>query len=446
MIPCYLRILFVFLCASLWAPAVAQTRYILQTTPGVDPAALAAKYQLSIEKSWRGERRNSYAVRAVGTPSETLLNAVRIESGVLEIEPDAELRGAEAEPRSKARGAVEGLGEQLAAKDTVTYYRSQVRAGYVTQPATRIIGLVEALQICGGSTATVAIIDTGIDPNHPALRDSVLPGYDFTRDLPGTASELTDLDQSTVAILDQSTVAILDNKQTLVALNQSTVAILDQSTVAILDGEKLPAAFGHGTMVAGIVHLVAPLARILPLKAFRADGTASLSDIARAIYFAADNGATVISMSFSMSTASAELSNAIAYATGKGILCVASAGNEGMDRKVYPAALSKVLGVGSVNNSDRRSPFSNFGGSVRTAAPGEAIITTYPGNNYAGVWGTSFSTAEVAGAVALMQQIRPRASFGYFADALDHGKKVSQDMGDSRLSLLSSLLYCLRND
>ena len=62
----------------------------------------------------------------------------------------------------------------------------------------------------------------------------------------------------------------------------------------------MPVAFGHGTMVAGLIHLVAPTARIMPLKAFRADGTSTLADILRAIYFAADNGARVINMSFSL--------------------------------------------------------------------------------------------------------------------------------------------------
>ena len=112
---------------------------------------------------------------------------------------------------------------------------------------------------------------------------------------------------------------------------------------------------------------------------------------------------------------------------------------------MYPAAFQKVLGVGSTNYSDRRSPFSNFGGSVRIAAPGEAVITTYPGNNYAGVWGTSFSTAQVAGTAALMQQVRPGASFDAIKDALDHGYKISQDMGDARLALVASIYYCLRN-
>ena len=77
-------------------------------------------------------------------------------------------------------------------------------------------------------------------------------------------------------------------KNTVAMVSQSTAAILDQSTAAILDYNNLPHAFGHCTMVAGIVHLVAPSAQILPLKAFSGDGTANLSNILRAVYFAAD--------------------------------------------------------------------------------------------------------------------------------------------------------------
>jgi subtilisin family serine protease len=267
-----------------------------------------------------------------------------------------------------------------------------------------------------------------------------MTGYDFTRDQPG-ASEFADLNQSTVAILDQSTVAILDGKIFPVALNQSTVAILDQSTVAILDG-GLPKSFGHGTMVAGLVHLVAPTARILPLKAFRADGTANLSDIVRAIRYAADNGATVLSMSFTFSTLSPDLQSAIQYAVSKGVICVASAGNNGSERAYYPAALEQVIGVGSTNYSDLRSPFSNYDNSAVTAAPGEAIVTTYPGNNYAAAWGTSFSAPLVAGAVALFDTVRPKLKIDDLDDVMSSGVAIHQNMG-ARLDLVKALTYCL---
>jgi hypothetical protein len=90
-------------------------------------------------------------------------------------------------------------------------------------------------------------------------------------------------------------------------VNQSTAAVLEQSTAAVLEGSQY-AAFGHGTMVLGVVHLVAPTAQLLPLKTFKSDGTANLSDILRAIYYAVQQGnANVINMSFEMKISSTEL-------------------------------------------------------------------------------------------------------------------------------------------
>jgi len=109
-------------------------------------------------------------------------------------------------------------------------------------------------------------------------------------------------------------------------VNQSTAAVLDQSTAAVLDGNPQYAAFGHGTMVLGVVHLVAPKAQLMPLKAFRSDGTGFLTDILRAIYYAVQNGANVINMSFNTKTNSPEFSRLWTMPTGKASLAPASAG------------------------------------------------------------------------------------------------------------------------
>jgi subtilisin family serine protease len=316
----------------------------------------------------------------------------------------------------------------------------------VTQRGTQMVQLPEEQASFGTGLGIVAIIDTGVDTGHPALRGSLVPGYDFTRNSADTVSELTDLDQSTVVILDQLASVPLETKVVPIALSQSTVVILDQSTVVILDNDMFPEDFGHGTMVAGLVHLIAPTAQIMPLKAFHADGSANLSDIVRAIRYAADNGASVISMSFDMPVLSAELQSAVTYAESKGAILVAAAGNEGKSESVYPAALSGVIGVGSVNFEDRRSPFSNYGRAARLSAPGEALITTFPGNNYAGVWGTSFSTALVSGAVTLMRQLQPRLHSSDLMDCLEAGAQIDQGMGDARLDLVRSLTACVHPD
>jgi subtilisin family serine protease len=419
-----------------------QTRYILEAHPA-DLSGILSRHGLILDQTLRTGASGFYKVEAPMAVDPTKLDAeMEKDKAVIEFESDSEVESPESGSRAVITPSLDALSTTILNQDVMPYYGSTVKSGYVNQPATGLIELAPALAQFAPGNTIVAVIDTGIDPNLPALHGVLVNGYDFTRDLPGTASELADLDQSTVAILDQSTVAILDRKNTPVVLNQSTVAILDQSTVAILDPLKLPSAFGHGTMVSGLIHLVAPGARIMPLKAFHADGTSNISDVIRAVYYAVDNGAKVINMSFSTTVTSSTLSSAIAYAASHGVICVASAGNDGQRELVYPAGLSGVIGVGSTNSHDKRSPFSNYGTrSSQTAAPGEAVITLYPGNNYAGVWGTSFSTALVSGAMALLLNLNPHVETGDLGDWLEHGKPIDMDMGDSRLDVLSMLTY-----
>jgi subtilisin family serine protease len=116
-------------------------------------------------------------------------------------------------------------------------------------------------------------------------------------------------------------------------------------------------------------------------------------------------------MSFSTQQNSPLLQKALDDANSKGIILVSSAGNDGNANPVWPAAYSNVIGVGSTNDSDIRSLFSNYGVDSTLAAPGEALITTYPSSNfglqqhYAEVWGTSFSAPLVSGTAALLVDI-----------------------------------------
>jgi subtilisin family serine protease len=174
---------------------------------------------------------------------------------------------------------------------------------------------------------------------------------------------------------------------------------------------------------------------------FHAAGNSDLYDIVRAVYYAADNGAKVINMSFSLPDPSESLSEAIEYAASRRVIVIASAGNEGREGKTWPAAHSSVIGVGSTDNYDIRSSFSNFGACSILAAPGEALVTAYPGNNYAGVWGTSFSAALVSGAVAAMLPLRPTLSRTRALEALAKAEPVSQGLGKGRLDLYRALRY-----
>ena len=344
-----------------------------------------------------------------------------------------------------------GILDSLTRTDAVTYYGDKVWSSYATQPAGAKIALPDAQRLFASGSGTVAIIDTGVDPKHPVLKGAVGWGYDFTRDHPG-GSEMADVNQSTVGILDRKSVTVYKN--VFAKVNQSTVAILDQSTVGILDQLKdLPAAFGHGTMVAGLVHYVAPTAKIMPLKAFKADGSGDLYDILRAIYTAVDRGAKVINMSFSMDGASVELENAIKYASAHGVICIGSAGNSGLNAMVYPAAWPQVEGIGSTNLLDFRSTFSNYGPNlVSVAAPGENLITTYPGNNYAAVSGTSFSAALVSGAAALLAQMdfditQTKASAALARDRRPGAahRPDNHDLGDGRINVFKACLFALLN-
>jgi subtilisin family serine protease len=120
---------------------------------------------------------------------------------------------------------------------------------------------------------------------------------------------------------------------------------------------------------------------------------------------------------------------------------VASAGNDGGTALVYPAALNSVLGVASTNSVDWRSSFSNYGSSlVHVAAPGEGIITPYPGGTYAGATGTSFAAPLVAGAAALVLQMQPTATPDEVAWVIANAKRLPrQDLGSGRLELRRAL-------
>ena len=288
-------------------------------------------------------------------------------------------------------------------------------SGYSDQAAAQRIRLAEAHQAsldCGA--VTVAVIDTGVDPEHPVLVGALVDGYDFLLDQPGTASEWSVLDQSVEAILEesmralaeQSVEAILEGDGELVMLEASMAPVLDPTLVAGLDGSSLPLFFGHGTMVAGLIRLVAPSASIMPLRVFDGVGQGHLFDIVDAIYYAVDHGADVINMSFSMETSSRELQEALRYARAHGVVCVAAAGNQGQQTLVYPAGLAEALGVAATTNDDQLADFSNFGSAlVDLGAPGSGVISSFPGGHFAAGWGTSFSTPLVAGAAALIHDL-----------------------------------------
>jgi len=306
------------------------------------------------------------------------------------------------------------------------YYGSYVWNGYVNQPASQIVRVSESQKKFNVSgVGIVALIDTGLDPRHPALAQVVLPGYDFTRNSVG-ADETGDLDHSTAGVLD-------GGPGIAMYVTPWLAAVVPPAGAAALNNPAY-SAFGHGTMTAGLVHLVAPTAKILPLKAFGANGTGYASDVVRALYYAAAHGANVVSMSFSFNTASPEMQKAVNYAMAQGLTCVAAAGNDGKKISVYPASYGGVIGVASTSNSDTRSSFSNYGQQVVwVAAPGEGVVSSFPFSTYASASGTSFSTPLVSGTIALLNDLKKGMGPANMKNAVGTAVYLSPELNRGRL-------------
>jgi subtilisin family serine protease len=327
--------------------------------------------------------------------------------------------------------AIDTMPSYAADRTLVWYYGAWVWEGYLLQTPNQIIGSAKTQSAFAvtGSGVTVALIDTGVDPHNNILESHLVYGYDFTRNTDG-GSEMGDINQSTAGVVDGATQPAQLNQSTAGVVNQSTAGVVDQSTAGVVDQTRY-SAFGHGTMTAGIVHLVAPDADLMALKAFNATGVGYASDVLRAIYYAVNHNAKVISMSFEFTSPSLELANAINYATSKSVICVASAGNDSSMTIVYPSGLPNVIDVASTSNTNTPSAFSNYGTPpVWLSAPGEAVMTTYPFQKYAVGWGTSFSAPFVSGTVALMASVSPSSSNllnqTTAADALSHAQPIPE--------------------
>jgi len=416
-------------------PAAAQQQLIVRTTqlPLLKEACLLNSCQ--VLGALDGTLNQLFLVTVPNlVPIKLVEDVLKLVPGVLDVEVNSLLKIGSKVP-------LQNIPAGLYQRTPVNYFGSSVWMGYARQPAAGIIELPEAqAQFNVKGSVIVADIDTGVDFSHPALRAVLLQGYDFTRNRVG-GNEMADVSNPVTqncsncqkAGVDQSTAAVLD---------QSTAAVLDQSTAAVLDSPQY-SDFGHGTMVLGMVHLVAPTAKLMPLKSFGSNGSGSLSNILAAIYYAVQNKANVVNMSFDFgSSYSAELAQAIAYAEKNGVTCVASAGNEGESVAVYPAALAGVMGVGSTNDENKRSSFSNYGSQdVWVAAPGENIISTFPYSTYASESGTSFTSPMVAGVAALVYQMNGSASSQEVSTAVAKTSPLDPSLGHGLLNVYKALAY-----
>ncbi|MGH9475371.1 MAG: S8 family peptidase [Terriglobales bacterium] len=370
------------------------------------------------------------------------------------------------------------------------FYGATVPSSYPGQPlVSQIDAGRKAYALSTGQGAVVALIDNGVDPYNPVLA-SVLAyqqGYNFYDNTPNWSaySDLGDGDapgsvldgrQSTASVLNgQSTASVLNGAGTCAAEfgsgssldgKQSTASVLNgQSTASVLNGANTQATvvtelnqilacdpdFGHGTAVAGLIHLVAPNAKILPIKAFGPGGTADAATLYASITYAIDQHVNVINLSFSAPQATGYVEQAIEEAVNDGIVVVAAAGNSSSSAAVYPASDAGVIGAGAVDGTQAGFPlasYSNFNpgpGSyvdVDVAAPGSQLFTTYPGAGqiWATVVGTSFSTPLVAGEAAALVSLR---SSGSAARALIESTSSPAITGDAQGQLGHGLIDVL---
>ena len=333
----------VLLLVTACAPAAqAQTRLIVRDSlglPGINLTCLLMGCKVVGGLGDPNDQLFLVTLPAILNPVTAILK-LNLDLGILSVELDQTVNP----PQPNSTGTPSYLTDSA----PVSYYGATVWHGYLVQPGNQLIRTAQAQSAFNttGSGVVVAVIDTGVDVNHPVLKAVLYKGYDFTRNTAG-GNEDVDVSGNSSSNSNSASPATLD---------QRTVAVLDQRSVAVLDGGgNNYSDFGHGTMTAGLVHLVAPQAKIMPLKVFTASGSAYESDILRAIYYAVGNGAQVMSMSWNLSSYSTELAKAIQYSNSKGVVSVASAGNDGQRTAVYPGALPGVIDVASTSLNDTQS-------------------------------------------------------------------------------------------
>ena len=312
---------------------------------------------------------------------------------------------------------------------TLGVLRSNAAADwYRMQPAFTLIRANRASAYYDGYGVVVADINSAVDYGHPALRGHLTSGVDFVSQQGPSYAALNQasgsfLDQSSGSFLDQSSGSFLDQSSGSF-LDQSSGSFLDQSSASFLDGSPVlnmigagNAAYGHGTLCAGLIAAVAPRAMVMPLRVFDDNGEADIFTITKAIRYAIRNKVGVINMSFGISTNSRTVREAVAAAIAANIVVTGSAGNANSSTPQYPASYSSVLSVAATDLADKKGSFSNYGSSISVSAPGVNIISAYPGGYYAVVSGTSFAAPIVAGEAAL---VRSKQVFGG-ADAIVRG-------------------------
>jgi subtilisin family serine protease len=299
-----------------------------------------------------------------------------IEAAIPQI--NAYLVGVEPEQRAEVLASLtSSSGVASAAKEPIAeaFDTSPDDTDWPQQESLRVVGFPKAWDVTQGSSKiVVAVLDTGVDANHPDLRGALVAGWDF------------------------------------------------------IDNDADPTdEHGHGTAVAGVIgarsnnHVggagICWRCLVMPIRVLDAKGSGDDTLIAAGVVWATDHGAQVINLSLGGPGSSVELTNALAYANAKGAIVVAAAGNAGGTTQFFPAADPRVVSVAATTVSDQRFSWSNFGSWVRLAAPG-CNVATIRGGGYGTFCGTSSATPLVSGLVALELSAQPAATAREAEDAL----------------------------
>lgn len=233
---------------------------------------------------------------------------------------------------------------------------------YLTQPAYNLIDLGTVHSYVTGKGIKVAVLDTGVNPNHPTLYGRCTQGYNaFDKDLP---------------------------------------------PYEYYDGTH-NGVVGHGTMIASLIARIAPNAEIVPVRVMNGDGVGTGFAAIKGLVFAVGEGAKVVNLSFGTNTRLHSLEEMVRMAIASGSVVVASAGNNGVTQPHYPAALPGVIGVASVTSAKTKSDFSNYGSWVSVSAPGNDILGAHLDGGYARWSGTSFAAPFVAAQATLLLERDP---------------------------------------
>ncbi len=274
----------------------------------------------------------------------------------------------------------------------------------------------------GREDIIVAVIDTGCDVHHPALRKNIwINSGESGLDEDGSPKSSNGIDDDKNGFIDDF-----------------------QGWNFVANSPDVTDEHGHGTHIAGLIggsNGVAPRVSLMVLKYFdeKTSGEQNLSNTIRAIKYAVKNGAKIINYSGGGIIRSEEEENIIRWAARQGVLFVAAAGNEGLNSDFfhfYPANydLPNILSVGASDRNGALIKISNFGKStVDIVAPGKNIYSTLPNGQYGYMTGTSQSTAFITGLAALvMSRFDDRRPTAIISRIIDSGRPLAKLRGLTR--------------